>query len=61
MKEKSGNIKPSNILINDSGDLKLITTRSYPGFLDSYKAVFYESEKSFVGNLLITQPLKKWR
>jgi hypothetical protein len=36
LKKKIGNIHPSNILINESGQIKIISTVSLPGELNNY-------------------------
>jgi len=35
-KQKIGNIHPNNILINESGQIKIISTCSLPGELNNY-------------------------
>lgn len=36
-KKKIGNVHPDNILINENGQIKIISTCSFPGELDNYE------------------------
>lgn len=46
---KAGNIKPDNILINNDGEVSIITRYSYPGFVDGYASALYDKEVSLLG------------
>lgn len=37
LKRKIGNIHPNNILINESGQIKIISTCSFPGEVNNYE------------------------
>lgn len=39
IKKKVGNIHPNNILINDDGQIKIISTCSIPGECDNFEAL----------------------
>jgi len=39
LKKKIGNIHPRNILINESGQIKIISSISLPGELNNYEAL----------------------
>lgn len=45
LKKKIGNIHPRNILINESGQIKIISSISLPGELNNYEALL-ESQKN---------------
>ena len=46
--QKAGNIKPDNILINNEGEVSIITRHSYPGFVEAYASALYDKEPSFL-------------
>ena len=45
LKKKIGNIHPRNILINESGQIKIISSISLPGELNNYETLL-ESQKN---------------
>jgi len=48
--QKAGNIKPDNILINNEGEVSIITRHSYPGFVEGYASALYDKEPSLLGS-----------
>lgn len=54
IKQKIGDVHPYNVLINDDGQIKLISKCSIPGELTNFdKAVEEKNAKVFLGNRLL--------
>jgi serine/threonine protein kinase len=52
LKKKIGNVHPMNILINESGQIKIISTVSIPGELDNYELLL-EKQHEIVNNIYL--------
>ena len=50
IKKKVGNMHPNSILINDDGQIKIISTCSIPGELDNFEAMVHSHQaQAFLG------------
>jgi len=52
-KEKSGDIRPRNVLIDEKGDIAIINTLTFPNELTNYYKSLYNSEITYLGSVLI--------
>lgn len=50
-KQKSGDIRPRNILIDEKGDIAIINTLSFPDELTNYYKSLYRGERTYLGKL----------
>ena len=55
VKKKVGDVSPNNILINDDGQIKVLSTVSLPNELNNFqKLVEDKNAKVYLGNLALT-------
>jgi hypothetical protein len=48
-KQKSGDIRPRNVLIDDKGEVAVLNTLSFPDELTNYYKSLYNAEKTYLG------------
>jgi hypothetical protein len=60
-KQKSGDVRPRNVLIDDKGEVAVVSTLSFPDELTNYYKSLYHGEKTYLGTLLSRQRPKNWQ
>lgn len=60
-KQKAGDIRPKNVLIDEKGEIAVINTLSFPDELTNYYKSLYNGEKTYLGMYSMIQRLKNWQ
>lgn len=56
IKKKIGDVNPHNVLINDDGQIKVLSTVSLPGELDNFQKAVEKDIHVYLGNRSFIQP-----
>jgi hypothetical protein len=48
-KQKSGDVRPRNVLIDDKGEVAVLNNLSFPDELTNYYKSLYNAEKTYLG------------
>lgn len=60
-KQKSGDIRPRNVLIDEKGEVAVLNTLSFPDELTNYYKSLYNAEKTYLGKEYSTQRRRNWQ